>query len=256
MALRGINAAINDPSQASTETTLAAILCLSLYEIIAFERPKSIESWLTHTHGAAVLLELRDGEQLQYEGGFDMFSALRNTAADIKDGALRDDTMVLSMAMEIDTKLEEFSRELFANFPFIIGTWNGKNSSVNESRHISHYDGNFHIYTSVEACDIWNSYRSTRILVSSLLLSHLKPSMRCTATPTESHPDQYFNIYYLTKQLAIDICQSVPFKLGLTEHGKKNNQAIEAVQTGAGLTLLYPLYLAAVVDISAVDELS
>jgi hypothetical protein len=33
MALRGINAALNDPIQASTETTLAAILCLSLYEV-------------------------------------------------------------------------------------------------------------------------------------------------------------------------------------------------------------------------------
>lgn len=48
------------------------------------------------------------------------------------------------MAIEIDLEIEEFARGLFANCPFNIGTWNGKNRTpVNESRHISHYDGHF-----------------------------------------------------------------------------------------------------------------
>lgn len=106
--------------------------------------------------------------------------------------------------------------------------------------------GYFHVYTSTEACNIRNNYRCTHILVSSLLLSHLKRSTNHTAS--KRYPeDQYFKIQSLTKQLAIDICWSFSYKLGLAGHGKKYNQRIETVQTGAGLTLLYPLYLAAVV---------
>lgn len=151
--------------------------------------------------------------------------------------------------MEIDSELEEFARGLSANFPFSIGTWNGRNTThVNVSRHIPHYDGYFYIYTSIEACNVWNNYRCTHILVNSLPLSHLKSSTNHTAISSERYPkDKYFKIQSLTKQLAIDICRSVSFKLGLAGHGKRCNQIIETVQPGAGLTLLYPFYLAAVV---------
>jgi hypothetical protein len=142
---------------------------------------------LTYTHGAAALLEIRGGEQVQREGGFDIFSALRNTVvrrymptvdtlakisqllgclqkkerfpkvlidlhdqmtsklqidllgvysdhlvkisarfcnlqAHIKDGGFQDDMKIFSIAMEIDSELEEFSHGLFAGFPFNLGT--------------------------------------------------------------------------------------------------------------------------------------
>jgi hypothetical protein len=117
------------------------------------------------------------------------------------------------MAIGIDSEIEEFARGLFANCPFNVGTWNGKNRTpVNESRHISHYDGHLHVYTSIEACNVWNNYRCTRILVNSLLLSHLKCPTNHTVTSIERYPEDH---------------QSVPFKFGLAGHGRNATKALK-----------------------------
>src|SRR3954468_16844881 len=65
MALRGVNSALNNPIQASSRS-------------FSLKDPNKMSS-LMHTHGAAALLKLCGVEQLQCQGGFDMFNTLRNT---------------------------------------------------------------------------------------------------------------------------------------------------------------------------------
>ncbi|KAH8699043.1 putative C6 finger domain protein [Talaromyces proteolyticus] len=77
-ALKWTNAAISDRTQVTEDTTLAAILCLSLFEILTCKHPATINDFIQHTNGAIALLELRGESQLQLPDSLHLFFALRN----------------------------------------------------------------------------------------------------------------------------------------------------------------------------------
>lgn len=77
-ALRYTNAALSDPTQATSDATLTSVSLLAIFEVFTSRVPQSIENWTKHVHGATTLLELRGLRQLESDIGLLLFTQLRN----------------------------------------------------------------------------------------------------------------------------------------------------------------------------------
>lgn len=94
-ALRGICAALLDPSEASSDQMLVAVMLLALYEVsrlplpgqldnsinlkqtASFNSPANLSSWSRHVEGALALIQLRGAGQLRNRIGRSIFLHLR-----------------------------------------------------------------------------------------------------------------------------------------------------------------------------------
>ncbi|PYI03715.1 hypothetical protein BO78DRAFT_421328 [Aspergillus sclerotiicarbonarius CBS 121057] len=298
-ALQLTNTALCDPALVRADTTLTAIVCLSLFEIVACERHESLEAWIEHSQGVATLLELRGSEQLQRESGFWMFQALRNEVligclqkktrfppvlvdmpdriaanlqthsfpidgdrlvkvvakfselqADIREGIISDSNEIISIAMAIDSELGHYASTLSAEFSYATGTWPGDVvSREKDGDNFSHYQGSYHIYQSTWACNVWNNYRYIRILVNGVILTHLAIAQKSQpGVEYDRFKNQCVQIRGLMRQLATDICCSIPFKFGVAGQDEKNVFDSVITKAGTGFTMLLPLFVAALVD--------
>ena len=72
-AIQGTNAALKSPTLVKKDSTLTAIMILSIYETVTGCTQDSIRDWADHVKGAAALLKLRGREQLKTPRGRRMF---------------------------------------------------------------------------------------------------------------------------------------------------------------------------------------
>ncbi|PWY85008.1 hypothetical protein BO70DRAFT_361393 [Aspergillus heteromorphus CBS 117.55] len=72
-AIRRINAALMDPRQARKDSTIFAVMALSLFETITCSDSNSMEAWRNHINGAANLLMHRGATQLRSPQGLRIF---------------------------------------------------------------------------------------------------------------------------------------------------------------------------------------
>ncbi|CVK91340.1 related to negative acting factor [Fusarium mangiferae] len=77
-ALRDICAALMDPSEASSDQMLVAVMLLALYETVAFNSDGGLSPWSRHVDGALALLQLRGAGQLRNRIGRSIFHSLRS----------------------------------------------------------------------------------------------------------------------------------------------------------------------------------
>ncbi|KAJ5624570.1 hypothetical protein N7510_000879 [Penicillium lagena] len=176
---------------------------------------------------------------------------LCNLQAAIREGYPQEATYILSIARAIDSELMEIANMFVASFPYKTVKWTESHpNNMFESLHIAHFDRRFHVYTSTEACDVWNKYRCARIIVNRLIFMQLHRLERKSRDSSNhsSYKSQLPEIESLLKHLAIEICSSVPFQLGIAGRRKDSLPFPEMIKPAAGFTLLFPLYLAATVD--------
>jgi hypothetical protein len=75
-ALKQINFALRDPSTAMSDTTLAAILLLTLFEQIT-STGMELKGWRSHIHGAVAVIKNRGKKSLQTQVGREVFIVVR-----------------------------------------------------------------------------------------------------------------------------------------------------------------------------------
>ena len=113
------------------------------------------------------------------------------------------------------------------------------------------FSDHYHVYSSIWAAKIWNSYRCIRILVNELLVDQLKhllqrpkASIAAQDENVGAYENQILAYNSMLLQLANEICASVPYCLG---YDNALDQALREPPTAAsGNLLLWPLYSAAV----------
>ncbi|KAH7168396.1 hypothetical protein DER46DRAFT_597295 [Fusarium sp. MPI-SDFR-AT-0072] len=76
-ALHGICAALMDPSEASSDQMLVAVMLLALYETVNSSSNGDLSSWSRHVDGALALIQLRGAGQLRNRIGRSIFLHLR-----------------------------------------------------------------------------------------------------------------------------------------------------------------------------------
>ncbi|KGO74064.1 hypothetical protein PITC_097500 [Penicillium italicum] len=116
-------------------------------------------------------------------------------------------------------------------------------------RGISPYDDQYHVYPTPWVCNSWNQYRSARIVVSEIILSHVR-KLSDSSSPvslSEEFHVQCRTLRLTIRRLAVEICRSVPFHFNVHLVNSESNLPPPESYIG-GLVLLWHLFIAGVVE--------
>ncbi|KAF2677626.1 hypothetical protein K458DRAFT_491691 [Lentithecium fluviatile CBS 122367] len=103
-ALHEVHRNLRDLALAKEDLTLLVVLLLGLYETNTCRTPRSMKSWLRHTRGATVLLELRGETQLDTEFGRTLFAHSR---AQIIAGCIQTRTPLPEIVIHLSQKCRD-----------------------------------------------------------------------------------------------------------------------------------------------------
>lgn len=275
-ALALTNKAIRNPQQALEDRTLIAIMLLGLYEVVASDGKRSLEAWHNHITGAAALLQLRDAQEAQSETSVQISLQMRFTTIvrclhhglpvpdTIQEYSRRDQfrrsveddihtqfvdiviaccslraaskqrrlplTTILHTALQLDAELQAWANSLPEG-------WNYRTVRANQCEGV--LENHYHVYHNLWTANIWNCYRTVRVLLGAMITSSI------TALPTVSALDsnQRDQSRILMRDLSRDICASAPF------HFRRHEQAGTNHPTAVrGYFLFWPLYVAGLAD--------
>lgn len=175
---------------------------------------------------------------------------LSNLRADIQARAFSNEREIISMASSIEADLIAWLAALPPEFTYETHTKSPYDTLLQEKcRGQALYDDQYHVYPNLWVCNTWNQYRCARIIVSEIILSHIRQIS--DSSSLRSLSDE-FRLHCKTlrstiRRLAVDICRSVPFHLGAHEKDVSPNCPPPESYIG-GLMLLWPLFLAGVVE--------
>ncbi|KAF7592262.1 hypothetical protein BBP40_000464 [Aspergillus hancockii] len=286
-ALTATSAALRDEVCAQSDSTLAAVELLSMFEIVTCQGPPLIGRWLNHIEGGVRLIELRGSAQLQRPAGLELFTQLRlqvalgnlykkeytpswlmelsrealthradsgdqvrdyffrklvevgNIVAIIKEDAYDNPVAVLQRALQIDAEMVTWAMSVDPKLRYTIVKAN-KPDDENQTLPLI-YGDHYHIYPSATSSIAWNNYRFTRIILNGTIafLCSLVERETGQAYPHAPSEEQTTEI---TRQLAEDICSSVPYHLGSAD--SSDSAAFGIPFAGGVLRLIWPLFIA------------
>lgn len=232
-ALRLTNQALRDPDEAVKDTTMLAILILSLFEMMTETTPKTLQAWQEHVNGATALAKMRGVEQFKTPGGTKMFLMLcqkvmisciqreipmPQTLIDLRNELAKvlnsDDPTwqipepiykVLQARYDIKTGSltdpETIVTRLLAiedDFESILSRfpkeWNYRTIQVTK-RHPAIHRGLCHVYPSLFLASIWNGVRTCRILVLETVLSQLHAAFQGARDAAALATSRYAEVY-------------------------------------------------------------
>jgi hypothetical protein len=239
-AILKTNAALADSATATEDSTLVAVLLLSLFEAVAWSGNRTPDSWTTHTRGALALIKLRGRQQLFTPVGQQLFvqvaSVISVHSLQKKMPLPQELLDLIDIAMEYQAECPKYRlacltgevAELVANIDqgflnadevihavtrldesyiayadSLAFPWRYQEIIVDVSQP-DVYGTTVHQYASPRAAGLWNSYRMTRILLNEIMhgYSICIPSATANAIQTRA----INNI----EDMTTGICASVP----------------------------------------------
>lgn len=238
-ALAETNAALSNPSTATSDAVLVSVLLLSLYETIVWSNAGTPENWTTHTRGALALIKLRGKQQLDTFMGRQLFTQVTNIICvdglrarkrlppellDLQLAALQYEDECPRFRMSSSTgelaslladvaeghmtpeEVVEATQATDAKYVALLSelpaSWQYEEEWLDEA-HPDIYGRTFHRYSSNRAAQLWNSYRMARIFLNGVMHDHARRH-RPPASSLLAHAEG--NV----QQMAKDICASVP----------------------------------------------
>ncbi|KAJ5221907.1 uncharacterized protein N7469_010794 [Penicillium citrinum] len=174
---------------------------------------------------------------------------LSNLRADIQTKVIINDQEIIAAASSIEAELLSWLTALPPDLTYETLTKSPYDFLFQERcRGLRLYDDQYHVYPNFWACNIWNQYRCARILVSELILSHMwKISDSSKLEMSEDFRAHCKTLRTIIRRLAVDICRSLPFNLGAHQKDASPNCPPPESYLG-GLTLLWPLFMAGIVE--------
>ncbi|KAJ9298970.1 transcriptional regulator family: Fungal Specific TF [Paecilomyces variotii] len=168
-----------------------------------------------------VMLELSKKAALLKEPGPTYFDRLADTVAklcnlraDIASKSITKNSEIFSAACSIEC-------ELLAWVNSLPPSWAYSTNQVAQGNHklraglngLYPYNGRYHVYEDLWICNAWNQYRAARIFVNEIILTRLWMMHRESAAVSTSNEFrvQCSNIRNTLRQLAVDVCYSVPY---------------------------------------------
>ncbi|TPR01847.1 Got1/Sft2-like family protein [Aspergillus niger] len=273
-ALRATNTSLQDAVSATSDSTLGAVVTLSMYEIISGQS-QMMAAWLNHARGALKLLELRGTKQFESAAGRRLFSSTRLQIAMIniffRTSCHRSPT--IAALSKYAKSVGDADAQTVEDFYNILVTFNDHSIKVKETynntgfrgniaplikealdldadlvswatslsptwqysttstplpfSHVRSHDTEYHVYPSIDNAVYWNHYRQARIILHEMIQA------MCLHQATPDSPQIMHQSISINKQLAEDICASVPYFFTSGE-----------AALGAVARLPWPLYLA------------
>lgn len=144
---------------------------------------------------------------------------------------MRDDPTTFSRGLTIDTELDEWVNQLPLEYAYLT-----KKDLDNPNT----FQGIYHVYKGIWCVGAWNVYRVARIFNTEMIRSWLRRNTPPSQDPqTEQYDLQLVN-------LASDVCAGTPCLLDVVT---SKSMGIQSPRAAIGISLLWPLYIAANCDI-------
>jgi len=256
-ALRLMNHALADPVEAVKDTTMLCVLILGVFEMMTENMPRSrtIEAFQEHVNGAAALAIMRGPGQFRTSAGKRMFAMLCQRVVigciqtampvpealqelfremtksqepedptvwitttmfevlqicyDIKTGVLVDPELIVEKLLAIEEQYDNLVKQ-------VPPSWHYRTFKLSR-HHTAVFGGFFHLYPSLWHATLWNSLRTTRILILETILSQIY--LQSQAYPPSLCSDRYIEEFAKAKKklrlIVQDTIASVPQHLGL-----------------------------------------
>ncbi|KAB8268457.1 hypothetical protein BDV30DRAFT_245732 [Aspergillus minisclerotigenes] len=179
-ALRATNANLQDAVSATSDSTLGAVVTLSLYEVIAIDDFYDI------------LITFNDLSMTIKE-------AYKN------DGFRGNITPLIGQALRLDANLVSWASSLGLAWQFTVAR-NSPSFSSGDI-HIRSYDDEYHVYPSINVAVLWNHYRQARIVLHEMI-----QAMCLNVSEQQAMPESQqimLKSSTINKQLVKDVCSSV-----------------------------------------------
>ncbi|KAI4191901.1 MAG: hypothetical protein LQ346_004569 [Caloplaca aetnensis] len=277
LALPQVNAALQSLANASSDSTLLAVLLLDLFEKFMGE-PRSTTAWMSHVHGALALIKLRGRSQLHDYIGLRLSArlsmnlliscvaastrvpaALLDLRSDLENFLDKNDPkwQVTGLVIQYAShdadirrschwtpgtinsmlRLDEEFRRLAGNMPT---SWSFKTISIDEpsGRALEPY---FHVYRDHAITQTWNVLRTTRILLNDTMRKHHLNFPHDKGNGSDS--EQRYDVVETIDLLAREICASAYQFTQLRDESRSMHYS--AFERARCYTLMFPLYVAA-----------
>ncbi|KAB8203637.1 hypothetical protein BDV34DRAFT_227252 [Aspergillus parasiticus] len=241
-ALRATNANLQDAVSATSDSTLGAVVTLSLYEgaikllelrgVKQFESPTGLGLFnsarlqivmmniffRTNCHRsptiAALLNRARtfsDTDSQAIDDFYDILITFNDLSMTIK-GAYKNDGFrgniipLIRQALRLDANLVSWASSLGLAWQFTVAR-NSPSFSSGDI-HIRSYDDEYHVYPSINVAVLWNHYRQARIVLHEMI-----QAMCLNVSEQQAMPESQqimLKSSTINKQLVKDVCSSVP----------------------------------------------
>lgn len=255
VALSLTNAALEDPTEASADTTMLAVLILGIYEFLAGRSPQTMRAWQDHVNGAAALASMRGTAQFNTKAGTHMFLMLCHSVLVncIQSGlpmplsmielrselARRTDSQRRSWRLsdpvyralqtrfdikcgfvtdvdEIVAKLSDIDDELAGLLSSLPDSWTYRHVQLSRDNPAA-LGRECHIYPGLQQVTLWNGLRSVRMLLQETILEQL--STYLATFPPGSLPQRHQHLLAksmrMLELLGDAIIASVPQHFGV-----------------------------------------
>lgn len=261
-ALVAVNKALRDPVESQTDSTLATVLLLSMFESVTAAKEVGLLAWRTHIEGAMHLVRARGQEMVQSKNSVLLFNAVRMQiiartlssgtstgmdvnwwlpesvaadslgarcqrfsleATDLRAEATRlmatllrnDHGLDIMLAMlrkvqDLDRRIANWLKNLPAEHQVRPLYWEAKALEDGEAKHAAVYPGRVDVYNDIMTASSWNTSRSTRIILMSLLIR--VAAWLCSPADFRSTPE-YATAVRTSETQITEIVSSVPFIL-------------------------------------------
>ncbi|KAK4863971.1 hypothetical protein LT330_010326 [Penicillium expansum] len=175
---------------------------------------------------------------------------LSNLRADICAKTYNNEREIISAALAIEADLIAWLAALSSEFNYTTHVSSPFDLAIRKQfRGILPYDDQYHVYPTPWVCTSWNQYRSARIIVSEIILSHVRQisDNSSPASFSEEFHVQCRTLRLTIRRLAVEICRSVPFHFNVHLVNREANLPPPESYIG-GLVLLWHLFIAGVVE--------
>lgn len=175
---------------------------------------------------------------------------LSNLRADIRANLYNNEREIILVASAIEADLIAWLAALPPEFNYTTHISSPFDFAFQKRlRGISPYDDQYHVYPSPWVCNSWNQYRSARIIVSEIILSHVRKisDSSSLALLSEEFRLQCRTLRSTIRRFAVEICRSVPFHFNAHQVDRDSSLPPPESYIG-GLVLLWHLFVAGVVE--------
>ncbi|MCJ1377455.1 hypothetical protein MMC17_000550 [Xylographa soralifera] len=249
-ALQLTNTALRSSTEATKDSTLLAVMLLSLYETITSTTQEPLTSWTDHIKGATVLVTLRGRQQLRSSLGLHMFKqmtdniivsciqrevyvpkeitnlrnyAFKNIVGSSPSWRFSDVTVQfasfcasvkdgsLSDVDAIIAAAMKIDSDMIAWSTSLPSTWEYETIFM-DTEPVLVYEGHYHLYGNHRISQMWNSLRMARIFLGRIISGQIL--QRISSVPLGQFSPDYTTLLQLSastiSKMSSEICASVP----------------------------------------------
>jgi Fungal specific transcription factor domain len=286
-ALRTTNAALQTPKRAILDETLASVMLLGLFEVVAHESEEPSDKWASHVNGALTLLVHRGPQQFKSALGRALFMQISSSIrVSCVQQMLRIPSSLIALTtqaspfLDSDNPVSRFSAitEAFTDLRTAIetGRITEPTAVVRFAREVDNqaltlssempldwaYDvaytnrggdevfGNkYHIYKDHRTAQMWNTIRMTRLLLNQMIHEHLikVASLNKSYDNTLDFSSLCDHVAKVARDMATEILASVP---QFTRFSPGGSTTLFSPTVASSCFLIWPLEVAGTSSLS------